>query len=167
MGMEARQESGSIGGAAGWFVLVVVVAAIGAAASVDAGDFYATLARPAWAPPASVFGPAWTVLYLMMAIAAVLAWRAQGPGKSVAMALFAMQLAFNGLWSWLFFGFHLGALALIDIALLWLVVLATIRAFWRLRPLAGALLVPYLLWISFAAALNFAVWRMNPGLLGA
>jgi tryptophan-rich sensory protein len=152
--------------AVGWVVLVFVTAAIGAAASLQASDFYATLVRPDWAPPAAVFGPVWTVLYLMMAIASVLAWRSPGPGKGRAMALFTVQLALNGLWSWLFFAFHLGAMALVDIVLLWLLVVATTVAFWRLRPLAGALLVPYLLWISFAAALNLAVWRLNPVLLG-
>jgi tryptophan-rich sensory protein len=164
--MEARQAKGSAWGAVGWFALVLAVAAIGAAASAEAGDFYASLARPPWAPPASVFGPVWTVLYLMMAIAAVLAWRAPGPGKAIALGLFTLQLALNGLWSWLFFAFHLGALSLADISMLWLLVVATIAAFWRLRPLAGMLLLPYLAWISFAAALNFAVWRMNPALLG-
>jgi tryptophan-rich sensory protein len=165
--MEAGLEKGSIGGAVGWLVLVFATAAIGAGASMEAGEFYATLARPGWAPPASVFGPVWSVLYLMMAIAAVLAWRSRREGKARALALFAVQLALNGLWSWLFFAFHLGALAFVDIVLLWLLVVATVMAFWRLRPLAGALLLPYLAWISFAAALNFAVWRLNPVLLGA
>jgi tryptophan-rich sensory protein len=80
--------------------------------------------------------------------------------------LFGVQLALNALWSWLFFAWHRGGLALADIVLLWLAIVATAVAFWRLRPLAGALLLPYLLWVGFATALNFAVWRLNPQLLG-
>ena len=76
------------------------------------------------------------------------------------------QLALNALWTWLFFVWHLGALALVDIVLLWLLILATLLAFWRVRPLAGALLLPYLAWVSFAAMLNFAMWRLNPAVLG-
>ncbi|RYG86049.1 tryptophan-rich sensory protein [bacterium] len=140
--------------------------AVAAIASVRAADFYGQLQRPSWAPPASLFGPVWTVLYLLIGVAGWLAWRehasrARGP----ALTLYAAQLGLNALWSWLFFAWHLGGLALLDICLMWLVVLATLVQFWRLRPLAGALLVPYLLWISFATALNAAVWRLNPTLL--
>ena len=76
------------------------------------------------------------------------------------------QLALNALWTWLFFVWHLGALAFVDIVLLWPLILATLLAFWRVRPLAGALLLPYLAWVSFAAMLNFAMWRLNPAVLG-
>ena len=76
------------------------------------------------------------------------------------------QLAVNALWTWLFFVWHLGTLAFVDIELLWLLILATLLAFWRVRPLAGALLLPYLAWVSFAAMLNFAMWRLNPAVLG-
>lgn len=156
-----------VAGLAGWLLVSFIAAAIGAAASVQAGAFYGELVRPAWAPPANVFGPVWTVLYALMGIAAWLVWRVGGfRGPGAALGLFLAQLAVNALWSWLFFGWQRGALAFADIVLLWGLVAATVVAFWRIRPLAGALLVPYLLWVSFAAALNFAVWRLNPQLLG-
>lgn len=154
-------------GLAVWLAVAFVAAALGGAASIEAGPFYAGLARPEWAPPAALFGPVWTVLYLLMGVAAWLVWRVGGfAAARTALALFLVQLAFNALWSWLFFGWQLGALAFVDILLLWALIVATLIAFWRLRPLAGALLVPYLLWVSFAAALNYAVWRLNPQVLG-
>jgi tryptophan-rich sensory protein len=109
----------------------------------------------------------WTFLYILMALAAWLVWRVDGfrPART-ALTLFLLQLALNALWSWLFFGWHRGALAFGDILLLWVLIAATLVAFWRTRPLAGALLVPYLLWVSFAAALNYSVWRLNPQVLG-
>lgn len=153
-------------GLAAWLGLSFVAAAIGAAASVRAGAFYAQLLRPDWAPPGSVFGPVWTILYALMGIAAWLVWRSAGLRSArFALGLFVAQLAANALWSWLFFAWHRGALAMADIIALWLLLVATIIAFWRIRPLAGALLIPYLLWVSFAAALNLAVWQMNPQLL--
>lgn len=148
--------------------ITFVAAAIGAAASVRAQSFYEQLSRPGWAPPASVFGPVWTTLYALMAIAAWLAWRAGGlRAARSGLALYLLQLALNALWSWLFFGWRLGAWAFAEVLLLWASVAATLVAFWRLRPIAGLLLVPYLLWVSFAAALTFAVWQRNPALLGA
>ena len=150
-----------------WIVVTFIAAAAGAIASLDAQQFYAALSRPSWAPPAAVFGPVWTALYLAMAIAAWLVWKERGfAGARVALTLFLAQLACNALWSWLFFAWHQGALALVDIAILWLLVVSTIVAFRRVRTLAAVLLVPYLAWISFAAALNFAVWQRNPALLG-
>jgi translocator protein len=154
-------------GLVGWLVVSFVAAAIGGAASVQAGPFYTQLVRPDWAPPPSTFGPVWTVLYALMAIAAWLVWRVAGfRAAKVALTLFLVQLALNALWSWLFFGWHRGALAFADVLLLWALILATLVCFWRIRPIAGALLVPYLLWVSFASALNFSVWRLNPQVLG-
>lgn len=154
-------------GLVGWLIVVFVAAAIGAVASAQAGPFYAQLVRPDWAPPASLFGPVWTVLYALMGIAAWLAWRERGfRNARFALGLFLVQLALNALWSWLFFGWHLGAWAFADIVVLWGLILATVIAFSRIRPLAGALLVPYLLWVSFAAFLNHSVWRLNPLILG-
>lgn len=154
-------------GLIGWLFLSFVAAAIGAAASIRATTFYGHLTQPSWAPPAAVFGPVWSVLYALMGIAAWLAWREGGWGRRRWMlALFVIQLAVNSLWSWLFFGWHRGALAFADIVLLWVLIVATLAAFWRVRPLAGALLTPYLCWVSFAAALNFAVWQLNPHVLG-
>jgi tryptophan-rich sensory protein len=144
-----------------------LAAALGGAASIEAGPFYGQLARPDWAPPAAIFGPVWTVLYLLMGVAAWLVWQVGGwRAARAALTLFLVQLAFNALWSWLFFGWHLGALAFVDILLLWALIVATLVSFWRIRPLAGGLLAPYLLWVSFAAALNYSVWRLNPQLLG-
>lgn len=143
-----------------------VAAFIGAAGSVDSATFYRQLARPAWAPPAALFGPVWTTLYLMMAVAAWLVVRAQGWARArPAIALYALQLALNALWTWLFFRWHLGAVAMIEILVLWVLVLLTAWLFWRARRLAGLLLLPYLAWVGFAAALTYAVWRRNPGLL--
>ncbi len=150
-----------------WLIVSFIAAAIGAAASIQAGAFYTQLLRPDWAPPPTIFGPVWTVLYVLMGIAAWLVWRVGGfrAAKS-ALTLFLVQLAVNALWSWLFFGWHRGALAFADVLLLWALILATLISFWRIRPLAGALLVPYLLWVSFASALNYAVWQLNPQVLG-
>ena len=154
-------------GLAGWLAVSFIAAAIGSIASVQAGPFYTALVRPDWAPPPDVFGPVWTILYALMGIAAWLVWRVGGfRAARAALSLFLVQLAVNALWSWLFFAWHLGALAFVDILLLWVLVLATLVAFWRIRPLAGAMLVPYLLWISFAAALNLSVWQLNPQVLG-
>ena len=102
-----------------------------------------------------------------MGIAAWLVWRVGGFRVArTALTLFLVQLAVNALWSWLFFGWHLGGVAFADIALLWVLIVATLVAFWRVRPLAGVLLVPYLLWVSFAFALNYSVWQLNPQVLG-
>ena len=150
---------------AGWIALVAVAAALGALASRDAAAFYAQLARPAWAPPAGVFGPVWTTLYVLMAVAA---WRVtRGPGEHRAAAtLFVVQLAVNALWSWLFFAWHQGAASFADIVLLDALVLVTVRLFQRIDRVAALLLLPYLAWILFATALNWTAWRMNAALLG-
>jgi tryptophan-rich sensory protein len=163
----AANSKRQIAGLVGWLIVVFAAAAIGAAASIQAGPFYDQLARPEWAPPPSVFGPVWSVLYLLMSVSAWLVWRVGGfRAAQTALALFVSQLALNALWSWLFFGWHLGATAFADIVLLWLLIGATIICFWRIRPLAGAMLIPYFLWASFAAALNYSVWQLNPQALG-
>jgi tryptophan-rich sensory protein len=102
-----------------------------------------------------------------MAVAAWLIWRAAPPQQTrLALVLFVAQLALNALWSWLFFGWRLGGAAFVDIILLWILIVATVVAFSRIRALAGALLLPYLFWVTFAAALNYSVWQMNPAALG-
>ncbi len=152
---------------AGWFAATFVAAAIGAAATRNAAGFYGQLQLPAWAPPAWLFGPAWTVLYLAMAVAACLVWRRHGfHGARVALTLFLVQLVFNALWSWLFFGWRMGAWSFACLALLWLLIAATLAAFWRHHPLAGGLLLPYLGWVTFAGALNYMAWQLNPQVLG-
>jgi tryptophan-rich sensory protein len=165
--MAAVAMQRQIVGLVGWLVVSFIAAGIGGAASVQAGPFYTQLVRPDWAPPPSVFGPVWTVLYVLMGIAAWLVWRVGGfRAARFALTLFLAQLALNALWSWLFFGWHRGGLAFADILLLWALIVATLIAFWRISPLAGALLIPYLLWVSFAAVLNYSVWRLNPQVLG-
>ena len=154
-------------GLIGWFIVSFATSAVGAVASIQAKSFYGQLVQPEWAPPSYVFGPVWTVLYALMAIAAWLVWRSGGfHSNRIALSLFLVQLALNALWSWLFFAWQLGALAFVDIVVLWVLIVATLVAFWRVRPLAGALLIPYLLWVSFAAALNYSLWQLNPQLLG-
>jgi translocator protein len=156
-----------LGSLALWVVVCYGVAALGALASVDARGFYAQLAQPPWSPPAWVFGPAWSVLFTLMAFAAWLAGRGPaGPGRTRALVLFVVQLALNAAWSWLFFAWHHGGLAFYEVLVFWAAILATLVAFWHQRPLAGVLLLPYIAWVTFAAALNFTLWRMNPGLLG-
>jgi len=154
-------------GLVAWLIVSFIAAFIGGAASIQAGPFYTQLARPEWAPPASIFGPVWTVLYALMGIAAWLVWRAADIRTTrFPIALFLVQLALNALWSWLFFGWHQGGLAFADILLLWVLIVAILIAFWRISRLAAALLFPYLLWVSFATVLNYSVWQLNPRLLG-
>ena len=102
-----------------------------------------------------------------MAVAVWLVWSCGGlRANRIALSFFGAQLALNALWSWLFFAWYFGALAFVDIVLLWLLIVATIVSFWRVRPLAGVLLIPYLLWVSFASALNYSIWQLNPQVLG-
>jgi translocator protein len=151
-------------GLLGWLLVAFAAGGVGAIASVDAASFYAQLTKPSWAPPAGVFGPVWSALYALMGIAAWLVWRAPG-SRRVALGLFVAQLAANALWSWLFFGWHRGALAAVEVLILLALIAATTAAFWPVSRLAALLLVPYLLWVGFASALTWAVWRSNPGLL--
>lgn len=146
--------------------VTALTAISGGAASVNAREFYAQLVKPSWAPPGWLFGPAWTVLYIMMAISAWLVYQELGAEAArPLMILYVVQLAVNALWSWIFFAWKQGAFAFAEAIVLWLVVLCTLVAFWRVTQVAGLLLVPYLLWVSFATALTFAVWRANPELL--
>lgn len=148
-------------------VLCYAVAGLGAMASIQAASLYALLQRPAWAPPGWLFGPVWTVLYGMMAVSVWLMWRrGSWAGTRPALGLFVLQLMLNGLWSWLFFAWQLGAWAFADIVALWLVLVGMIAVFAKRQALAAWLLVPYLAWVSFAAALNFSVWQLNPQVLG-
>jgi tryptophan-rich sensory protein len=150
-----------------WMAICFLVAAVGAAASLQAGTFYAELVRPDWAPPGAVFGPVWTVLYAMMAVAAWLIWqRREVRLARIGLVFFVVQLILNALWSWLFFGWREGALSFADITTLWALIVVTLVSFWRVRPLAGLLLVPYLAWVSFASALNWRIWQLNPATLG-
>ena len=165
--MAALSKRKDILGLISWLVVSFAASAVGAVASIEAKAFYGQLAQPTWAPPPWLFGPVWTVLYALMAIAAWLVWRSGGFGTNrIALALFLAQLPLNALWSWIFFAWHHGALAFAEIVLLWILVFATLVSFWRVRPLAGTLLIPYLTWVGFASVLNYALWQLNPQVLG-
>jgi tryptophan-rich sensory protein len=164
--MSERLVPRQILGLFGWLAVTFIAAAIGAFASAKAASFYGELTRPSWAPPASWFGPVWSVLYVLMALAAWVVWRVPLEARSrTPLVLFLVQLAVNALWSWLFFAWRLGGLAFTDIVVLLALIVATLVSFWRVKPLAGALLLPYLCWVSFATALTWSVWQSNPALL--
>jgi translocator protein len=146
-----------------FLVLVAAVAAIGGyITSSSVGSWYAQLHKPAWTPPNSIFGPVWGALYVLMALAAWLIWR-QHESSAVTLlpSLWLMQLGLNLGWSIIFFGLREPALAMAEIILLWSAVLTTAYLFYQANRVAGALMAPYVLWVSFAAALNFGVWAMN------
>ena len=126
------------------------------------GDWYAMLKKPSWNPPGWIFGPVWSALYPMMAVAAWLVWKRGGfAGQRRPLTLFLVQLALNAAWTPLFFGLHWPGVAFAEIVLLWLAIVATIAAFCLVSRAAAWLLVPYLAWVSVASVLNFALWRLN------
>jgi benzodiazapine receptor len=148
-------------GLAGWLVVCFSAAAVGS--GFMPGEWYARLNKPVWNPPSWIFGPVWSALYAMMAMAAWLVWRRGGfVAQRRPLMWFLLQLLLNTAWSPLFFGLRNPALAFTEILLLWCAILATLLAFWKVHRVAGALLVPYLAWVSFATFLNFTLWRMNP-----
>lgn len=144
-------------------VACFVVAALGGyATSTSVQDWYPTLKKPAWNPPNSVFGPVWTVLYASMGIAAWLVWTKAGfTAARLPLSLFAVQLVLNLAWSFFFFAFRNPGAAFAGLCVLWLAIVATLAAFWRVSALAGTLLLPYLGWVSFAGVLNYTVWQLN------
>lgn len=153
-------------GLAAWLAITFAAGALGGVASRGAPTFYAQLDKPAWAPPAWLFGPAWTALYVLMGIAAWMVWRERGWERArTPLLLFLAQLACNALWTWLFFAWRRGGLALAEIVLLVALIAVTMVAFARVKPLAAVLLIPYFLWVSYATVLTAAVWRRNPTLL--
>lgn len=132
------------------------------ATSAKIPTWYATLAKPAWNPPNWVFGPVWTTLYVLMAIAAFLVWQRRGhPAARRGLQWFAAQLALNTLWSFLFFGLESPGLAMLEIVALWAAIAVTIAHFRQVSMPAAWMLAPYLGWVSFASGLNFAIWRLN------
>jgi tryptophan-rich sensory protein len=165
--MTEIKKSTQIIGLIGWLMLTFVAAAIGSAASSESGLFYQQISRPGWAPPSWLFAPVWTILYILMGISAWMVWRVGGfRAARIALSLFIIQLVLNAIWTWIFFVWKQGALAFVEILILWALILCTTIALWRVRVLAGILLLPYLAWVSFASALTFTVWRLNPILLG-
>jgi translocator protein len=153
------------GGARTWWALlgfaaaVTVAAAVGGLGVQGVGDEYADLRQPAWAPPSWLFGPVWSLLYATIAVAGWLVWRRVGFGP--ALYLWTAQLVLNAIWTPLFFGAGRYGLAFVDIVLLWLLIGATVALFARVRRSAALLMLPYWAWVTFAAALNFAIWRLN------
>ncbi len=147
--------------------LVAALAICFAAAAVGSlfppDDWYAQLVKPRLNPPGWVFGPVWTALYAMMAVAAWRVWRRRRATAPVrlALGLFLVQLLLNAAWSWLFFGLHRPDFSFFDLLLLWVAIAATGLLFWRIDAVAGALLVPYLGWVTFAGYLNLALWLLN------
>ena len=146
-----------------FIIICFAVAGIGSLFTMPSiADWYAMLKKPGWTPPSWLFGPVWTVLYLSMAVAAWLVWRQVGfKAALIPMVIFTIQLTLNLLWSIIFFGKHNIGLAMADIVLLWLSIAATIFVFRQVNNMAGLLLVPYLLWVTFAAALNLSIWNLN------
>ena len=146
---------------AGWLVLCFSAASLGA--FFMPGEWYTMLKKPSWNPPAWIFGPVWSSLYTMMAVAAWLVWKRGGfAAQRRPLRLFLVQLALNGAWSPLFFGLHWPGVAFAEILLLWLALLTTLRAFRPVSRVAAWLLAPYLAWVTFAAVLNFMLYRLNP-----
>ena len=143
-------------------VAVAVAAGIGGLASSNAAQDYSRLEQPSWAPPAWLFGPAWTTLYILMAVAAWLVWRSgPWPEPRRALAFYAAQLVLNAAWTPLFFGLGWRGIAFAELSVLLILLVATVVLFWRHSRIAAALLVPYLAWSTFALCLNFAVWQLN------
>ena len=149
-------------------LVIFIVVCLGAgglgaiATTPEIEGWYKTIAKPNWNPPDYVFGPVWTTLFILMAIAAWLVWTPAGfKAAAMPLMLFAVQFVLNVAWSWIFFGMHQPGWAFAEIVILWLAIVATTVAFFRCSKIAGWLLVPYLAWVSFAAVLNLAIWRMN------
>lgn len=141
------------------FILLVVAAGAFGAQFIP-GPWYAALEKPPLNPPSWIFGPVWTLLYLAIAVAGWLVWKAPGD-RRLPLTLWGAQLLLNAAWSALFFGYHWMGIALVEIGMLLACVAATMVSFHRVRPLAGWLLVPYLLWVSFASYLNAGLWYLN------
>lgn len=156
---------GIVSGLIATFGATALAATIGSAASISAAEFYGRLAKPAWAPPAGVFGPVWTLLYVLMAVAAWRIYRSGSANTKSLLGLFLFQLGLNALWSWTFFKWESGFGSMITIVALWVSILATMIGFWRVNFASGMMLIPYLAWVSFAAALNWAIWNLNRGAL--
>jgi len=144
-------------------VTCLIVGASGAfVTAMSVRDWYPYIQKPSWTPPSAVFGPVWTVLYLLMGVSAWLIWRdSVGSARRTALLIFAIQLVLNGTWSLLFFGLRSPGWAALEIVLLWGSIVATMFTFAGINRLAASLLFPYLLWVSYAMALNVTIWNLN------
>ena len=169
MAKRSGDSRGGWVGLMGWLALCFAAGGAGAVATVDVVPFYASLVKPPWAPPAWLFAPAWTVLYILMGVAAWLVWRERDLDETRALSrrqglvLFVVQLVLNALWTWLFFRWRVGGVAMAELVLMCITVAIVARLFSRVKPIAAWLLVPYLCWMIYAGALNWTVWRANPG----
>jgi benzodiazapine receptor len=141
--------------------LVGILGSVFTSSSIS--DWYPSLIKPSFNPPSWLFGPVWTILYIMIGVSLFLVWttKANDKVKKKAYQIFGVQLVLNGLWSIAFFGLHQPALAFLVIALLWISIILNIIAFYKIKKSAGCLLLPYFLWVSFASVLNFAIWMLN------
>lgn len=158
--MIGRDRTKDLLGLAFWLLLTFGVAYL--SSQFEPGEWYKTISKPSWTPPGWVFGPVWSLLYLSMGISAWLVWRKRASGAvKLPLSIYLVQLIVNGLWFWFFFGRQMIGAALIDLLILVFVVSINLVLFLRVDRKAGVLLVPYLLWISFAAVLNFQIWRLN------
>lgn len=158
--MSSTPKTQSIAGLIGWIVLTFCAPLLSIGSMPDA--WYAALNKPSWNPPPWIFGPAWTLLYTLMAVAAWTVWKRGGfAAQRVPLSLYLVQLALNAAWTPIFFGMHRMDIAFAVIVALWIAIALTLRRFWRVQTLAGALFVPYLAWVSFASLLNFTLWRLN------
>lgn len=143
-----------------WIVICLAAGGLGAwATTPEIEGWYTTIEKPSWNPPDYVFGPVWTTLYVLMGVAAWRVWTRATTGKSLW--LFAVQLLLNVAWSWIFFRWHQPGWAFAEIVVLWAAIVATTTAFYRKDVWAAVLMAPYLAWVTFAAVLNFAIWRLN------
>lgn len=160
--LPTRPRGRDLAGLAAFLLLVALVSAAGGwATSSSVGTWYAALAKPSFNPPGWVFGPVWTVLYAMIAVAGWRLWRRGGPASRRALTAWYVQLVLNLAWSFLFFGGRMIGWALAEIVLLAAAIAAAIALAWRVDRMAAWLLVPYLAWVSFATLLNAALWRLN------
>ena len=149
------------------FVGLLVWGGLTAAAALfgsqfQAGPWYDEIAKPSWTPPSATFGIVWPILYVLMAVAAWMVWRTSGfRGATAALSLYVIQLIMNAAWPWLFFGEQLFGVAFGEIVVLWFAIIGTIILFWRHNKWAGMMLLPYIVWVTFASALNFTIWQLN------
>ncbi len=146
-------------------LMVIIAELAGAVGSLftipSISAWYGTLSKPLFTPPGWVFGPAWIILYALMGIAAGIVWHSKSKDKHEALVIYGAQLFLNVLWSVIFFGFHALLPALIEIFMLWAAIAATLVTFQRISKKAGMLMWPYILWVTFAALLNYSIWAMN------
>lgn len=145
-----------------WSLLISLgVGGLSSLLTRNAGEVYETLLLPAWAPPAEVFPAVWTMLFILMAVSAWLIWRSDSPGRRRALLVYGVQLAVNFVWPLLFFRGRWLLVSFLWLMLLWVLILVMLGAFWRVRPAASLLQLPYFVWVTFAAVLSFSVWSLE------